>query len=490
MPILLKLRPESEVSLQSQIFEQIRIMILEGRLRPGDPLPASRDLSEQLSISRNTSILAYERLAAEGYIESKRSIGTFISQNIPESALYTATNSNKSHSKSTRRKKTKPIAKGRQLRSHPLANPGEKQLIADFWIGRTDAKTFPLKTWAKLIAKRLKGLSHAFTEYNEPAGLPDLRQTIADRLRPSRSIITEGSQVIIVGGFQDGLNLVCRLLLNPKTSVIIETPTYQGVAYLLESFGAKIVPIQVDGHGLNTSKLPNTKNAIIFVTPSHQYPFGVTMSLERRLELLAWADRTDSYIIEDDYDSDFRFKGAPLAALKGLDQNDRVIYIGTFSKCLGPGLRLGYVIMPDTLLDQAHHMKTLMNNGQPWLEQRVLADFMASGSFDSHIRHIRKVYYARRKTLTSAIERTFGSCDVIGTEAGMHLVWRLPEELPNASEIERRAYKAGVGVYGLSSGAAFHFGPNKSINRFLSFGYSSISEEKIDRGVSIIARVL
>lgn len=465
-------------------------MILEGRLRAGEALPASRYLSDQLNISRNTSILAYERLAAEGYIEAKRSIGTFVTDQIPEAALYAATHGLKAQKKAKIKNNPKPGTVQKSLRSQALVNQHEKKLVVDFWIGRPDVDTFPIRTWTRHITSRLTKANKALTEYKDPCGLSDLRHAIVDRLRPARSVITDPKNIIIVGGCQDGLNLVCRLLVNSKTNVVVETPCYQGAAYLFESFGAKIHAIQVDQDGIDTSRFPNTKNSVVYVTPSHQYPLGVTMSLERRLELLAWANKTQSYIVEDDYDSDFRFKGAPIAALKGLDQGDRVIYIGTFSKCLGPGLRLGYIAVPDALLESARTMKTLMNNGQPWLEQGALADFMASGQYESHLRRIRKVYFSRRQALIAALHDHFGCCDIVGEETGMHLVWKIPEDLPTATELERRALKAGVGVYSLASGAAVHYGHSRSIIRFLALGYSSLTEEEINNGIARIANAL
>lgn len=490
VPLLLKLDPKSETSLQTQIFEQIRVMILEGRLRAGEALPASRYLSDQLEISRNTSILAYERLAAEGYIETKRSIGTFVSEQIPEAALYAVMQGHKSQRRNKSKAKHGQINQNQTLRAQKLVNSHKTKLIADFRIGWPGAGTFPIKTWSRLIAHRLSKANSTLTEYKDPSGLLELRQAITDRLRPARSVDTNANHVIIVGGCQDGLNLVCRLVMSANTDAVVETPCYQGAAFLFESFGARIYPIKVDRHGIDTSQLPNTKNAIAYVTPSHQYPLGVTMSLERRLELLAWANRTDSYIIEDDYDSDFRYKGAPIAALKGLDQADRVIYMGTFSKCLGPGLRLGYVVFPDSLINDAKIMKALMNNGQPWLEQGALADFMVSGQFERHIRRIRGVYFARRKALVSALNKNFTTCEVIGDDAGMHLVWKIPDNLPTATEVERRALNVGVGVYSLSSGAAVHYGQSKSIIRFLALGYSSPTEEEIDNGITLIAKAL
>jgi GntR family transcriptional regulator/MocR family aminotransferase len=309
-------------------------------------------------------------------------------------------------------------------------------------------------------------------------------------VRPTRSIETGPDEIIVVGGCQDGLNLVSRILLEAGSTAVVEQPCYQGAAFLFESFGASIFPVPVDDRGIDCRRLPNIKNAIAYVTPSHQYPLGVTMSLERRLELLAWAAKTNSYILEDDYDSDFRFHGAPVAALKGLDRMGRVIYLGTFSKSLGAGLRLGYVIVPSELIDKARHMKTLMNNGQPWLEQATLADFMRGGSYERHVRQIRKRYHLRRTALLSALKKYFGDAEIVGDEAGMHLAWRLPEGLPPASEVERLAIDAGVGVYTLASGGAVSYGAPPENEKYLVLGFSSLTEREIANGISRLAEVL
>lgn len=484
----LKLHASSPISLQAQIFEQIRGMILEGRLRPGDSIPATRVLSEQLGIARNTTALAYERLAAEGYIESRRSIGTFVSMQIPEGALYTATHGPIATPKSTKRAKAR--TSGPAARSQALVNPYRRRFVADFWVGRPDPHSFPRKAWARLVTRRLLSSGSALTEYRDPCGLRELRQAIADRIRPTRNIATNPDEIVIVGGCQDGLNLVSRMLLSRDTTAVVESPCYQGAAFLFESFGAKIAPVPVDDRGLNCERLPNVENAIAYVTPSHQYPLGVTLSLERRLELLAWAAETNSYILEDDYDSDFRFRGAPIAALKGLDRMGRVIYLGTFSKCLGAGLRLGYVIFPPELLERARHMKTLMNNGQPWLEQAALADFMESGGYERHVRRIRKLYYSRRNALLAALKKHFGPTEIVGDEAGMHLAWRLPSHFPPASKIENLAIEAGIGVYTLASGAAVNFDASTASDRYLVIGFSSLTEREISNGIARLADVL
>lgn len=462
-------------------------MILEGRLRPGEPLPATRALSEQLGISRNTTSLAYERLAAEGYIESRKSVGTFISLQIPEDALYTATHGEADMRLRGARRTPRRKDGLREFRAQALVNPHRRKLIADFWVGRPDPGSFPHKTWARLISRRLQTAGSALTEYRDASGLMDLRRAIADRLRPARSIVASADQIVVVGGCQDGLNLVSRMILEPGAAAVVESPCYQGAAFLFESFGAKVIPVPVDERGLDCRHLPDIKNAIAYVTPSHQYPLGVTLSLERRLELLAWAAQTGSYILEDDYDSDFRFHGAPIAALKGLDRADRVIYLGTFSKCLGAGLRLGYVVFPQDLVARARQVKTLMSNGQPWLEQAALADFMESGGYERHIRRIRKLYLARRNTLLSSLKKHFHECEVIGDEAGMHLAWHLPRNLPSADEIERLALEAGVGVYTLASGAAVNFGPAPESDRYLVLGFSSLTDKEIRTGVARLA---
>jgi len=490
MSLPLRLQPNGPVSLQTQIFEQVRAMILEGRLRPGEPLPSTRTLSEQLGMSRNTAAFAYERLEAEGYLESRQSVGTFVSHNIPETALYAATQTSASVQERAVRRAAKCRLMTTPLRSQVLVNPCRRKLVADFWVGRPDPNSFPRKVWSRLIVRCLSRAGAALTEYRDPAGLLELREAIADRLRPARSIVVSAEQIIVVGGCQDGLNLVSRMIVEPGSAAVVESPCYQGAAFLFETLGARLVPVRVDEQGIDCRRLPDVTNAIAYITPSHQYPLGVTLTLERRLELLAWANRTNSYVLEDDYDSDFRFQGAPVAALKGLDQAGRVIYLGTFSKSLGPGLRLGYVVFPQHLVDHARHFKTLMSNGQPWLEQAALAELMQSGAYERHVRRIRQLYYSRRNALLASLSRHFPGGEVIGDEAGMHLAWRIPRNLPSASAIERIGLDAGVGVYTLASGAAFNFGATGDSDRYLVFGFSSLTEAQIATGIGRLAEAL
>lgn len=479
-------------TLQNQVFEQIRAMILDGRLRAGSPLPATRELSAQMGISRNTAILAYERLIAEGYIYTRPHVGTFVTAEIPELTFSAPTASEPSierhadpYNESYRETKLSTL-----YRVHSIRNPQQRGLKVDFWVGRPDPDSFPVKAWSKHIWDRLQRAGAGLTEYGDPAGLLELRQAICDHLGPARGVIADPEQVIIVGGCQDGFNLICRLLLEPGDPILVENPCYQGAAFVFESFGGILHPVSVDDDGLDTSSLPEMRNSLVYVTPSHQYPMGVTLSLTRRLALLTWANRNDAYVIEDDYDSDFRFTGSPITALKGLDRGNRVIYVGTFSKCMGPGLRLGFLVLPPNLADAARRLKALMNNGQSWLEQAAMADFMLDGGYRRHLRRVRQAYLERRDALLRSLEKNFGTVRVSGEDAGMHLIWTIPDDLPGASEIECRALECGVGVYRLSTGAALHIGPEDTINRHLVLGYASLSPREIESGISRLADIL
>ncbi|MBL1258060.1 MULTISPECIES: PLP-dependent aminotransferase family protein [unclassified Methylocystis] len=484
------LKESDKATLQTQIFDQIRAMILNGRLRGNDPLPTTRELSAQLGVSRNTAVLAYERLVSEGYIRTKPYVGTFVAPDLPDTAFFS------SSAPETAPAAPAPLKDGglteplRDMRTHRLADPDRRRLVADFWVGKPDARSFPLKAWSHHIKARLKSAGSELTTYSDPAGLLELRQAIAKHLAPARGVVCDPEQIIIVGGCQDGFNLVGRLLVTPGSPAVVESPCYQGAAYVLESLGAKLHPVPIDRDGLDVTMLPQVEGAVAYVTPSHQYPVGVTLSLQRRIELLAWATQYNAYIMEDDYDSDFRFVGSPLTALKGLDRNERVIYLGTFSKCMGPGLRLGYVVAPRRLVESFRRMKMLMNNGQSWLEQAAMADFMSSGEFGRHLRRIRQMYRERRDALLASLHKHFGECEVYGEQAGMHLVWKLPDRFPSAAEVEAKGLAAGVGVCSLATGSALRFDSNDGGDRLLMLGFVALTEKEIEEGIARLATAL
>lgn len=490
MTLMLTISSSDKTSLQVQIFEQIRGLILDGTLKTGAVLPATRSLSEQLGLSRNTVTLAYSRLCDEGYIEMRESVGTFVSQQIPDAVLQAAVSPRQAE-KSSGASDLLPTtaARIRDVRSQSLVSIEAEDDFLDFCIGRPDPNSFPMKIWSRLMQSRLLSAGAALTQYNDPAGLIELRSALADHLRAARGMTTDPENIVIVSGSQDGLNLVCRMLVEPRTVAVLEETSYQGAAFLFESFGVPIQPVPLDSNGLDVSQLPDIQGALAYVTPSHQYPMGATLPLKRRMELLEWAERNNAYIVEDDYDSDFRYHGAPTTALKGLDHSDRVIYLGTLSKSLGPGLRLGYVVLPKALVSAARHFKALMNNGQPWLEQAVLTDFIAMGHFQRHIRKIRKHYYSRRNALIAALEKHMPGCEIIAANAGMHLTCKLSDKYLPASQIEARALKVGIGVYSFSTGAAAHYGAKDDAERYLMFGFSGLDDEKINRGIAKLATV-
>lgn len=475
-------------SLQDQIFHRVRRLILDGQLKPGTSMPATRELSRQLEVSRNTVLLAYDRLIAEGYLETEPAVGTFVSAHLPEDSLMLRERPARAIDRHDQPLRHRTILFHGQ--PHGVYTPPGQRVSIDFKVGRPDPNSFPARLWQRLLVKKLEEAGKNLTEYSDPAGLWELRKAIAGHLGPARGIATTPEQVLVVAGCQEALDIVARLFVTKGTQVVTECPCYQGAAFLFESYGADLCPIPVDNQGIQVDRLPDSPITLAYLTPSHQYPMGATLSLERRLRLLEWAAGTGAYLIEDDYDSDFRHHGSPLTALKGLDRYDSVIYLGTFSKSIGASLRLGYMVLPRPLVKPATDVKTLLNNGQPWLEQAVLAEFMSGGGFGNHLRRIRRVYLSRRDCLVSALRRHFGEVRISGLEGGMHIVWHLPAGFPPAPEVERRARDAGVAVYTLPGGAAYCQPGEEAARRAIMLGYSSLEESEIKEGVARIAAVL
>ncbi|MCE4226945.1 PLP-dependent aminotransferase family protein [Methylobacterium sp. C25] len=484
MELTLSLDISSAKSLQGQIFDQIREIILDGQLGAGMALPSSRLLAERLQISRNTVMLAYERLTAEGYVKSRGTAGLFVEPISPDSLLLIQ--------RGSRARTNGPIP---EASSEPLlcfaGSPGggSDRPELDFWVGRSDAARFPLRLWRRIINRLLSSETSYLTDYCDPAGLPELRLAIGTHLRRARAVSVTEDQIIVTTGGQDALNLVFNLLRSQTRQLCIENPCYLGAQLIFANTNLTTYPIPVDHDGLQTDQLPRVRGSLLYTTPSHQFPTGTMMPLGRRLELLRWAEETDSYIIEDDYDSDFRYDGPPLTALAGLDGGRRVFYAGTFSKSVGAGLRIGFATVPSIFWDEARILKARMSNGQAWLEQAALAAFIDEGHFDRHLRKLRQLYKARRDCLVGALRRHFADPDISGQESGLHLIWRLPASFPSAREIQTRARHQGVGVYALSSGAAYNYDP-QAPDDMLVFGFSSLAEPQIELAVGKLRGIL
>ncbi len=484
MKLNLSLDANLEEPLHTQIFIQIRSLIVSGKIPLGALLPSSRVLAEELCIARNTVIFGYETLIAEGYIESRGTAGTFVSKILPDDLIGVSNDQKKNSTKDNL--DPEPVL---CFAGSPGGDGASSRPEIDFWVGRSAPDSFPLQIWKKLLVQTLNSSGLYIADYSDPAGLLVLRKAIAEHLARSRGLEVDAEQVIITSGSQDGLNLVYRLLQNNYKKVYVENPCYQGAVFLFQSLGIEVIPIPVDENGMIVDQLPTDHSSIVFVTPSHQFPTGATLSLERRKQILKWAEATDSYIIEDDYDGDFRYDGPPLTSLSGLDNSQRVFYLGTFSKSLGAGLRLGYTVAPKPFNAQARQTKAFMNNGQPWLEQVVLSKFLEMGEFDRHLRRVRKLYKRRRDRLISCIEKHFPETSVSGFDCGLHLVWHIPDDFPTATEIQMKARNKNIGIYSLKSGAAIDLN-NSTADNIILLGYSSVPSDDISKAMKILRETI
>jgi GntR family transcriptional regulator/MocR family aminotransferase len=366
------------------------------------------------------------------------------------------------------------------------------RLAYDFWYGRLDRREFPVSIWLRLILENLSRAGANLSDYGHPAGDPELRAAIASHLGATRGVLAHPDRIVITAGAQDGLSLLCRILVGNGSRVVLEDPCYDAAALLFQSHGASLRPVPIDSDGLITASLPAGEEiALAYVTPSHQFPTGVTLPLDRRLALLGWAAAAGAYVVEDDYDSDFRYDSPPLTALSGLDRDHRVIYLGSFSKSIGAGLRLGYLVLPPELVTPAIAAKSLASYGQPWLDQAVVADFLNTGAHRQHLRRMLKAYRVRRDLLLNALTEMFGpKIRLSGADAGMHMMWHLPPHLPGAITVAAAAARFDVGVYPLPIIGARSFGRTEDAERGLILGYSSLSPKEIITGVGLLGKAI
>src|SRR4051794_27308303 len=440
----------SAVPLHRQLYEGLRGTILAGRLSAGTRLPATRTLARELQISRNTVLNAFEQLLAEGYVEGLTGSGTYVSHVLPDDLLRVPSASVAQPTAPANRRLSH---RGALLAATPVSVARDQGLPRAFRPGLPAFDTFPFDVWTRLVARRWKQPPPELLSYGDPAGYWPLRVAIAAYLHAARGVQCTADQVIVVAGSQQGLDLAARVLLDPGDHVWIEDPGYVGARGALRSAGAQLVPVPLDQEGLRVAagidKCPDARMA--YVTPSHQFPLGVTMSLSRRLALLDWARRADAWLLEDDYDSEYRYTGRPLPALQGLDRDRRTIYLGTFSKVLFPSLRLGYLVVPADLVAAFVAARALADRHPPSIEQAALADFITEGHFARHIRRTRALYAERQAALLAAADRELaGLIELPPAEAGMHLVGWLP---PGANDAEASycAARAGVDAPALSA---------------------------------------
>ncbi|HZR42184.1 MAG TPA: PLP-dependent aminotransferase family protein [Ktedonobacteraceae bacterium] len=508
-PTGMTLDPGASESLQRQIYQWIRQAILDGQLRAGQRLPSMRTLASELGVSRTTTSLAYAQLLAEGYIQSKVGQGTIVGPTILPSRL---TDAKRSSEKSVVSRNTEvpetdhpSAASSSQLvtseEALPVLSHAARMLVQrpdlptrgggkprPFRVGVPALDAFPFKLWAQILARRARSTLPTVADYQDPVGYRPLREAIATHLALTRSVHCQPEQVIIVAGGQAGMEFVAQLLLDPGEQAWVEEPGYFGARKALASAGARLVPIPVGDEGLCVEvgrvHAPHARLAI--VTPSHQSPLGMVMSLRQRLALLQWAEQADAWILEDDYDSEYRYSGRPVEALQGLDNKGRVIYLGTLSKVMFPALRLGYLVVPPQLVDLVTTLQWQLQRHVPILEQLALTDFIQEGHFARHIRHMRTLYKLRRDALVEALRQELGPrLQMLVSETGMHLVGQLPAHLPDV-QVAQEAGRCGIELQPLSK---CYLSPTGRQNGLI-LGYAAFNEQDIRASVHALADIV
>ncbi len=447
-----------------QICERFRTAIAAGHLRPGDRVPALRGLAAQLNTARGTVELAYTILVDEGYLQMRGAAGTFVSPSLPASVVRSsrreapeAAGSKRGAGKRREHKTSDTSDRIPPTPARPLtiavAMSGEPRPLQP---GLPALDAFPRKVWNRLISRHARSGERAVLAYPDPAGYRPLREHIATYLGLARGVTCLPEQVFVTGGYRATLELVLRSLAQPNDHVWFEDPGYLLARSFLAETGMQLVPVPVDEEGLNVERgiELDTQARFALVTPSHQSPLGHTLSLARRMALLDWAEKGSRWIVEDDYDSEFRYQGRPLPALKSLDRHDHVIYCGTFSKMMFPGLRLAYAVVPERAIERVTRVACSMNAGSPTLLQAAVADFMDEGHFARHVKRMRALYGQRRMLIAHALERAFG--DRLHVElppGGVQFAVQFPEGADgpvNDVAVAARAREAGLAVLPLS----------------------------------------
>jgi len=476
------------VPLYKQLYERLRGAILAGRLERGARLPSTRTLASELGISRSTTVLAYTQLLLEGYLESRAGQGTLVSRDLPATLFHEQTVHTPAKPPGALKTSLTPLAsRVRSLQDMPMPSRIEEPAGGAFRGGEPALDLFPFEVWARLIARRARQSLRAFARYQPPAGFYPLREAIAAQIGITRGVRCVPEQIIITAGSQGAFDLAARTLLNAGEAVWMENPCYFGARGALLAAGARLVPVPVDEQGLvvETGRKRCPEARLVSTTPSHQFPTGVTMSLSRRLALLDWARETGAWILEDDYDSEYRSSGRPLEALQGLDHAGRVLYIGTFSKVLFPTLRLGYLVAPAELVEPLLTMRRFLDVHIPMLEQMALFDFLHEGYYGRHVRQMLHHYSRLRDLLHRELCTHLGGLlEVHAPEGGLNLVGWLPPGKDDR-RASRLAAQVGIEVMPIST-----FSLEPLPRGGLLFGYARTDEEAILHGVKTLAAAL
>jgi GntR family transcriptional regulator/MocR family aminotransferase len=480
--LLVRLDARARDGLQQQVYGSIRRAILDGVVASGARLPSSRALAADLGVSRTTTWLAIQQLQAEGYLSARRGSGTFVAEALPDDLVP--------RSAVPRAPRRRPLALSRRGTAVVAVREGAHRLAGaprPFRLGTPAVDLFPVDLWLRLASRRLRLVTAAQLDYGDPAGLPALREAIAGHVSAARGTRCGADQVVVVAGAQQGFELVSRFLLDPGDRAWMEEPGYPGARSALRAAGARIVPVRVDAEGLDVAqgvrRAPDAR--LVYVTPSHQYPLGVPMSLPRRLALLRWARTSHAWVIEDDYDSEFRYGARPIPCLHGLDADGRVIYVGSFSKTLFPALRLGFLIVPPDLRDPLVAARAATDQHPPTIDQAVLADFIGGGHFARHLRRMRITYRERLEAMVTAAERHVGGVlRVRPAQTGLHALADL--DGVDAARVSREAAARGVEAAPLSA----YFATPTRHGGSLVLGFAAVRPDAARRGMERLAQAI
>jgi GntR family transcriptional regulator/MocR family aminotransferase len=469
LELALSERPQ-DASLTHWLYEEVRRAILDRRLPPGTRLPATRDFARHYSISRGTVVTAFEQLQAEGYLVGQVGAGTWVNNRLPQHIL------------DIRGRRIPPVRMPAPVRGLPFSHPARP-----FRPYEPSVAEFPMQIWARIAGRRLRRCPAALLSIGDVAGYRPLREAIAGYLGSSRGVHCSPAQIAIVSGVHQGLDILARALLKPGDAVWMEDPGYFGATAVFRNAGAKIIPVPVDEHGLSVSKAKqlcgHAKAA--FLTPAHQCPLGMTMPLERRLAILDWAHHAGAFIFEDDYDSEYRFKGQPVPALQGLDREGSVILLGSFNKVLFPSLRMGYVVLPEPLIDRFLSVRSAIDMYPPGPNQAILCDFIVEGHLGRHIRRMRELYAQRLATLRNGMRKNLaGMLDLPAIHAGLNIPVFLRNGM-TSQQAESAATAAGIETVALS-----RFVLQRSDLHGLQLGFAAFDEREILQATEALAVAL
>ena len=457
------LNKQLKTPLYMQLYQYIKKEIETGGIPPGTLLPPIRHLCEHLQLSKNTVESAYQQLTAEGYTESRPRIGIKV---LPLE---------------------KTLMPPSQLKVHTNREPKETEQSSaatyDFKYGDIDLSHFPFKTWRRCLQNALDSEDHDLFLYGDHKGDFGLRSELAKYLFQARGVRCIPEQIVICSGTQNAVGLLCQLLSMNGRLVAAENPGYDGVRSVFLNHGCAIQPIGLETDGINLSQLAASRAKLVYITPSHQFPYGMVLPIQKRLKLLEWASRENVYIIEDDYDSEFRYQGRPIPSLKALDKKENVIYLGTFSKSFLPAARLSYIVLPSKLADEFQEKLGRYSQSASPIIQKAMFLFMKEGFFERHIRKMKKVYQEKHKALISAIKTHFGNdVEIIGEKAGLHILLKTGRR---AQDLIHKAEKLGVKVYQVSD---FWFEPHESSSSIVMAGFGGLSAAEIEEGISILRK--